>query len=109
MTIRDLSTGYLPIVAVVGIMAGVFWLGFGYSKLISTDDTTDNRISQITKALEEQKSAIKELTTQVFELKHSMNSLPADALRQRDFAIMMAGFCLRFERMNKGIRCPAEM
>lgn len=100
--LRDLSTGYLPIMIVVAIVAVFFWAGFGYSKLISTSDTTDTRITQL-------ETAIKELTTQVYELKRSMNVVPADVLRQRDLAATMASFCLRFERANKGLRCPAEM
>lgn len=106
---KNLAQGYLPIMAVVGIVAAFFWAGFGYAKLITTSDSTDARVTIISAALEEQKIAIKELSGQISDLKRSVISIPADALRKEHLTAMMAGFCLRFERMNKGIRCPAEM
>jgi hypothetical protein len=107
--IKDLSTGFLPITMVVAIMAALFWLGFGYSKLVSNNDSTDGRVTAVVAALEEQKSAIRELTTQVSELRRAFSMLPSDAMRGRDFTAQMAGFCLKFERLNRGLKCPAEL
>jgi hypothetical protein len=108
-TMRDLSTGFLPITIVVAIMAAVFWLGFGYSKLVTSNDNTDGRVTALVSAMEEQKSAIRELSTQVSELRRAIGSVPSDAMRTRDFTAQMAGFCLKFERLNRGVKCPAEM
>jgi len=97
----DLSKGYLPVIIVIALAALLFQAGAVYTQLTGGSNDMRSDMTQI-------QSDVVKITQALGTVSQQISALQAQQ-PERDGYMSKAGmykFCLDFERLNKGIRCP---
>jgi hypothetical protein len=104
--VKDLSQGLLPVTIVASLLVGAGFVGFITSKYIGAYDRTNDTVQSISQRQDTMQAQFieiqREFRAAFILLERKLDQQPADVLRKGD----LSHFCLKFERLNKDVKCP---
>jgi len=97
----DLSKGYLPVIIVIALAALLFQAGVVYTQLTGGSNDIRADVTQI-------QSDVVKITQALGTVSQQIAALQAQQPERGGYMSKadMYKFCLDFERINKGLRCP---